>query len=277
MPASTMQKLGLAITHPSLYSIRIADQALVKPMGRIKDLTVKTGGVNYQVNFEVLPMKRSISTMLNKEAYPLLLGRGFLRQCAGVVDWSTKKPTFTYGPPSNRTQVLIEPKVERAGVKAATNPVRLLQASTSTDYATKTTLHPRIKSFGPGLYDFADEDGTFAQWLIENPYSDNESSSPKARAMKDSDLGPDKANLGVAHLNLQHIAREIGEATKDMGADLGSSIPMISTHSVLFVDEILARMAIQVPGLEEDRAQDASTSQTYEERPLLRSTHKPRI
>ena len=84
MPASTMQKLGLAIMHPSLYSIRIADQALVKPMGRIKDLTVKTGGVNYQVNFEVLPMKRSISTVLNEEAYPLLLGRGFLRQCAGV-------------------------------------------------------------------------------------------------------------------------------------------------------------------------------------------------
>ena len=141
MPASTMQKLDMAITHPSLYSIRIADQALVKPMGRIKDLTVKTGGVNYQVNFEVLLMKRSISTMLNEEAYPLLLGRGFLRQCAGVVDWSTKKPTFTYGPPSNRTQVLIEPKVERVGAKlghgAATNLVRLLQASTSTDSATK--------------------------------------------------------------------------------------------------------------------------------------------
>ena len=53
--------------------------------------------------------------------------------------------------------------MERVGVKAATNPVRLLQVSTSTDFATKTALHPRIKSFGPGLYDFADEDGTFAQ------------------------------------------------------------------------------------------------------------------
>ena len=144
---------------------------------------MKTGGVNYQVNFEVLPMKRSISTMLNEEAYPLLLGRGFLRQCAGVVDWSTQKPTFTYGPPSNRTQILIEPKVERVGVKAATNPVRLLQASTSMDSATKTTLHPRIKSFGRGVYNFADEDETFVQWLIENPYSDNESSSPKARTL----------------------------------------------------------------------------------------------
>ena len=52
---------------------------------------------------------------------------------------------------------------------------------------------------------------------------------------------------------------------------------MISSHSILLIDEILARMAIQVPGLEEDWAQDASTSQIYEERPLLRQTHKPRI
>ena len=160
--------------------------------------------------------------------------------------------------------------MERARVKADTNPVRLLQASTSTNSTTKTTLHPRIKSFGPGLYDFADEDGTFAQWLIENPYSDDESSSLKAPATKDPDPEPDKANLGVAHLNLQHVAREIGEAAKDIGTDSGSSTPMISNHSVLFVDEILPRMAIQVPGLEEDRAQDASTSQTYEERPLLK-------
>ena len=47
MPESTMKKLGLAISHPSLYSIRIADQALVKSMGRIKDLMVKIGGVDY--------------------------------------------------------------------------------------------------------------------------------------------------------------------------------------------------------------------------------------
>ena len=295
MPASTMQKLGLAITHPSLYSIKIADQALVKPMGQIKDLIVKTGGVNYQVNFEVLPMKRSISTMLNEEAYPLLLGCGFLRQCASVIDWSTKNPTFTYGPPSNRTQVLIEPKVEKVGIKlghgVVTNPVKLLQASTSMDFATKTALHPRIKSFGPRLYGFANEDGTFEQWLIENPYLDDESSSPKAQAMKGSNPGLDKEKLGLAHLNLQHIAREIGEAAEDIGLgaenihesgmDSSSSTPMISNPSVLFVDEILARMAIQVPGLEENRAQDASTSQIHdppvEERPLLRQTHKPRI
>ena len=150
MSESTMQKLGLAMTHLSLYSIKIANQALVKSMGRIKDLMVKTGDKNYQVNSEILPMKRSISTVLNEEAYPLLLGHGFLRQCAGVVDRSTKKPTFTYGPPSNRTQVLIEPKVEKNGVEleqgAATNPNRLLKVSTSIESATKTAPHPKIKS-----------------------------------------------------------------------------------------------------------------------------------
>ena len=68
--------------------------------------------------------------------------------------------------------------MEKIGVKlghgATTNPDRLLKVSASTDSASKTALHPIIKSFGLGLYDFADEDGTFAQWLIKNPYSDDE-------------------------------------------------------------------------------------------------------
>ena len=78
MPESTMKKLGLAITHPSNYSIRIADQALNTPIGRIRDLKMRTGGMDYQLIFEVLPMKGSLSTILNDEAYPLLLGRGIL-------------------------------------------------------------------------------------------------------------------------------------------------------------------------------------------------------
>ena len=78
MPKSTMKKLGLAIIHPSKYSIRIADQALITPMERIRDLKMRTGEMDYQLKFEVFPMKGSLSTILNDEAYPLLLGRGFL-------------------------------------------------------------------------------------------------------------------------------------------------------------------------------------------------------
>ena len=105
-----------------------------------------------------------------------------------MVDWSIKKPTFTYGPSNNRIQVLIEPKVEKNGVNlrrgATTDPNRILKVSTSTEPATKIAPHPKIKSFGLGLYDFVDEDGTFAQWLIENPYSDDECSSPIVQMME---------------------------------------------------------------------------------------------
>ena len=47
MPESTMKKVGLAITHPSKYNIRIVDQALITPMGRIRDLKMKTRGMDY--------------------------------------------------------------------------------------------------------------------------------------------------------------------------------------------------------------------------------------
>ena len=154
MPESIMKKLGLAITDPSKYSIRIADQALITPMGRIRDLKMRTGG-----------MRGSLSTILNDEVYPLLLDRGFLRQCGGVVNWSTKKPTFTYGPPNNQTKVLIEPKIGKNGVKlraetASSN--KLLNIAMSSRPTPTSKLDSRIKCLGPGLYDFVDEDGTFA-------------------------------------------------------------------------------------------------------------------
>ena len=177
IPESTMKKLGLAITHPSKYSIRIADQALITPMGRIRDLKMRTRGMDYQLKFEVLPMRGSLSTVFNDETYPLLSGRGFLRQCGGVVDWSTKKPTFIYGPPGNRSKVLIESKVGENGVKLraeTASPNKLLNIAMSSRPTTTSNLDSRIKCLGPGLYDFVDEDRTFADWLRENPYSDDE-------------------------------------------------------------------------------------------------------
>jgi hypothetical protein len=57
MPESTMRKLGLAITEPSFSTIKIVDQGICKPIGRIRDLKVNTGGEEYTLTFEVLPMK----------------------------------------------------------------------------------------------------------------------------------------------------------------------------------------------------------------------------
>ena len=157
-------------------------------MGRIRDLKMRTGGMDYQLNFEVLPMKGSLSTILNDEAYPLLLGRGFLQQCGGVVDWSTKKPTFTYGPFDNRTKVLIESKIGKNGVKLRAKTAslnKLLNIAMSSRPTSTSNLDSRIKWLGPGLYNFVDEDGTFAEWLRENLYSDDKTKDPIVYVAKD--------------------------------------------------------------------------------------------
>lgn len=164
MPAFTMRKLGLEITHPSYVTLKCADQRSVKTLGRIKDLRIQTEGVDYIMTFEVLQFDEEANG-----AYPLLLGRGFLRQCGGVVNWAEKKPTFTYGPKNARTMVAIVSKNSRAEI----NPEQELPTFQAIRVEPTTDLGP-IRCIGPGLYDYVD-DGSFEQWLREYPYSGDES------------------------------------------------------------------------------------------------------
>ena len=238
MLKSTMKKLGLAITHPSKYSIRIANQALITPMGRIQDLKMKIGGMDYQLNFEVLPMRGSLSTILNNEAYPLLLGRGFLRQCGGVIDWSTKKPTFTYGPLDNRTKVLIEPKIGKNGVKLKTktaSPNKLLNIAISSRPTPTSNLDSRIKCLGLGLYDFVDKDGTFADWLRENPYSDDETKDP---VIKDPLCQETEKTSAQTHPSIHEITKPSTMFIEQV--TIGNT-----TKQVAMVDEILGCKILQ--------------------------------
>ena len=85
---------------------------------------------------------------------------------------------------------------------------------------------------------------------------------------------PNPSNLEVVHLNPQGMAREFGvgvkrleareiiavgkENTSESTTDLDSSIPMITNPIVLFVEEILVRMAMQVPELQKILVQDVS-------------------
>ena len=183
-------------------------------------------------------MRGSLSTVLNDEAYPILLGRGFLQQCGGVVDWSTKKPTFTYGPPDNRTKVLIEPKVEKNGVKLraeSASPNKLLNIAMSSRPTSTSTFDSRIKCFGPGLYDFVDEDGTFADWLRENPYSNDETKDPMA---KDPLFQETEKTSGQIHPSIHEITRPSAMFMEQV--TIGNT-----TKQVAMVDEILGRKVLQ--------------------------------
>ena len=100
LPEHTMRKLGLSSTGPSSFVINMAN---VVPVGIIKDCRLNTGGEEYIVTFQVIKMHD------NKDAFPILLGRPWLRMANAVVDWGGQKPSITYGPEDNRIKVSIAP------------------------------------------------------------------------------------------------------------------------------------------------------------------------
>jgi len=86
MPESTMLRLGLSITGPSPWKVKLANQRPLKPQGQIKDLSIRVGDEEYIVTFYVLRMHDEDG------GYPLLLGRKWLWLVGGIVNWHAKTP-----------------------------------------------------------------------------------------------------------------------------------------------------------------------------------------
>src|SRR5450631_4242228 len=101
LPEHTMKRLGLSLTSPSPFIINMANQSPAVPLGMIKDCRISTGGEEYVVTFHVIKMHS------NKDTFPILLGRPWLRMADAIVDWGGAKPSITYGPKDNRVKVSI--------------------------------------------------------------------------------------------------------------------------------------------------------------------------
>ena len=99
VPTHTMKKLGLDLTGPSPLVINMANQSSTTPLGMIKDCRMTTGGKEYLVTFHVINMHS------NKETFPILLGRPWLRMADAIVNWGGAKPSITYGPKDNSHSV----------------------------------------------------------------------------------------------------------------------------------------------------------------------------
>ena len=185
MPLQTMEKLGLDITGPSPFVINMANQSPEAPMGQIKDCKVMTGGEEYSLTFHVIRMHS------NKDSFPLLLGRPWLRAANAKVDWGGNKPHIVYGPSENITKVRIQPNEASFSLELTDSSndelpepsrERKVQKKTrfavpeSTIIAQTTSVSPRaLKCIGPGLYDWEDN-GEFTQWLAEHPHSESDDS-----------------------------------------------------------------------------------------------------
>ena len=178
LPSQTMEKLGLSLTGPSPHVIRMANQTSSVPLGQIKDCRINTGGEEYIVTFHVIRMHST------KNAYPMLLGRPWLRMANAVVEWEGPQPSITYGPKDNRARVPIESASslrarieqnedgdtkEEEGEDAEWRLVGHAQPSKESVPMTGLELH----DLGPNLYHWSDN-GEYGQWLKEHPDSSSD-------------------------------------------------------------------------------------------------------
>ena len=170
MPLSTMESLGLELTGPSPYVVNVADQRPITPLGQIVNCQMEAGGEIYTLTFHVLRL------MTNKAAYPLLLGRDWLRRANAFERWSIATSTLMFGPSDNRSTVTIgskslphnPPVVEDSNLDNNPNVenVGFLHPTLSTG-KNPIDLGP-IKNLGLGLYDWEDNE-EFLAWLQEHP------------------------------------------------------------------------------------------------------------
>ena len=134
--------------------------------------------------------------------------------------------------------MLIEPKVGKNGVKLraeTASPNWLLNIATSSRPTPTSNLDSRIKCFGIGLYDFVDEDGTFADWLRENPYSDDETND---LVTKDPFCQETEKTSSQTHPSIHEITKPSTMFMEQV--TIGNA-----TKQVAIVDEILGRKILQ--------------------------------
>ena len=81
MPKHTMLDLGLQITRPANFSVTMADQHSVVPVGLIEQLPVQIQGSSFIMDFVVLRLPRLPGS------FPLLIGRPWLRHVRAIHDW----------------------------------------------------------------------------------------------------------------------------------------------------------------------------------------------
>ena len=176
LPEHTTKKLGLSLTGPSPFIINMANQSPAVSLGMIKDCRISTGREEYVVIFHVIKMHS------NKDIFPLLLGRPWLRMSDAIVDWRGVKPSITYSPEDNKVKV---PIVSLGGWIRQEIASSLEDEDDAKDNGKKDDAlvgvvhlggHGRIIDTGSGslgfsFYNYVD-DGEYVHWLRDYPESE---------------------------------------------------------------------------------------------------------
>ena len=176
LPEHTMKRLGLSLTGPSPFIINMANQSSVVPLEMIKDCRISTGGEEYVVTFHVIKIHS------NKDTFPLLLGRPWLKMLDAIVNWGGVKPSITYCPEDNRFKVPIGSLGDciRQEIASSSEDEDDAKDDGKNDDALVEVVHSgghgRIidtgsGDLGPSFYNYGD-DWEYVQWLKDYPESE---------------------------------------------------------------------------------------------------------
>ena len=72
MPASTMAELGLAITKEATFSVTLADQRSIKPVGIVEQVPLVIQGHTFFLDFVVVQLSARTG------GFPVLIGQPWL-------------------------------------------------------------------------------------------------------------------------------------------------------------------------------------------------------
>ena len=169
LPEHIMKRLGLSLTGPSPFIINMANQNLAVPLGMIKDCRISTGGEEYVVTFHIIKMH------FNKDTFPILVSRPWLRMSDTIVDWRGVKPSITYGFEDNRVNVHIGSlgdwirqeiasslEAEGDAKEEGKNDDALVRVVHSGGH--RRIIDTGLGGLGPSFYNYWD-DGEYVQWL----------------------------------------------------------------------------------------------------------------
>jgi hypothetical protein len=109
MNLETMDEIGLTNMISTPIILRMADQSKVKPLGILKQVPTLVGGIEYNIDYIIFKIIKSISSD------PILLGRPWLYLAKEKDDWG--KGTLTIGKGSQKTSLPMYPPIYRGEIQ----------------------------------------------------------------------------------------------------------------------------------------------------------------
>jgi hypothetical protein len=125
----TCRQLGITIWEPCKFWLRMANGSLVRPIGMIPDLEMVVQGHAFTISVVIMDLP-------HQDAYPILLGRLWLRSARMKYDWPKNVLTFRRGGQKIRIHTTKGRIPDKAAAPVYAESVKMLEGLTEEEVDT---------------------------------------------------------------------------------------------------------------------------------------------